>query len=107
MKKLCEYKKGDMFFFNPLEMDYMNPEVYVLMKDDVVQGRPARIFIKSAALVRFLLHKKRPTSSDTWAFSSDRYFESMTEKGHFIPIDDLREADELCEKFSLTMERAD
>jgi hypothetical protein len=31
----------------------------------------------------------------------------MTEKGHFIPIDDLREADELCEKFSLTMERAD
>ena len=28
----------------------------------------------------------------------------MQDKGHFIPIDDIREAEDICEKFGLKME---
>jgi hypothetical protein len=105
MKKLSEYQKGDMFFFNPLHMDFMKPDVYVMMEEGIVQGREAKTFIKNSALVKHLISNYTPWPSDLWAFT-DSYFEKLVEQGHIIPIDDLREADELCEKFNLTMEPA-
>ena len=96
-----------MFFFNPKEKTYMKPEVYVLLKDGIVQDQKARIFVKNSALVKFSLNNEKPSFCDTWAFTYSNYFDNMTKNGYFIPIEDLREADELCEKFGLTMEEID
>ena len=94
-----------MFFFNPLDKDYMKPEVYVMIEEGIVQGYEAKTFIKNSALVKHLISNYTPYPSDLWAFT-DGYFNHLAELGHIIPIDTLREADELCEKFNLTMEPA-
>jgi predicted patatin/cPLA2 family phospholipase len=75
----------------------------VMMEEGIVQGREAKTFIKNSALVKHLISNYTPWQSDLWAFT-DSYFDKLVEQGHIIPIDDLREADELCEKFNLTME---
>ena len=103
MKKFNEYQKGDMFFFNPLHMKFMKPDVYVMMEEGTVQGYSAKTFIRNSALVEHLISNYTPCPSDLWAFT-EGYFEKLAEQGHIIPIDDLREAEELCEKFNLTME---
>ena len=94
-----------MFFFNPLDKDFMKPEVYVMLREGKVQGYDAKTFIKNSALVKHLISNYEPWPSDLWAFT-DVYFNQLVEAGHIIPIDDLREADDLCEKFNLTMESA-
>ncbi len=103
MKQFSDFKKGDMFFFNPLDKDWMKPEVYVMMDEGVVQGFEAKTFIKNSALVKHLISNYQPCPSDIWAIS-DTYYKNMSEAGHFIPIDDLREAEDICEKFNLKME---
>lgn len=103
MKKFNEFQRGDMFFFNPLDKDWMKPEVYVMLEEGIVQGYPAKVFIKNSALVKHLISNYEPYPSDTWAFT-EAYFGNMEEIGHIIPIDDLREADELCDKYNLTMD---
>ena len=105
MKKFNEFQQGDMFFFNPLDKYWMKPEVYVMLEEGIVQGYPAKTFIKNSAPVNHLISNYEPYPSDNWAFT-EGYFNQMVEVGHIVPIDDLREADELCEKFNLTMETA-
>lgn len=105
MKQFSDFKKGDMFFFNPLDKDWMKPEVYVMMDEGVVQGFEAKTFIKNSALVKHLISNYQPYPSDIWAIT-DAYYKNMSETGHFIPIEDLREAEDICEKFSLKMEEA-
>lgn len=105
MKQFSNFKKGDMFFFNPLDKDWMKPEVYVMMDEGIVQGREAKTFIKNSALVKHLISNYQPYPSDIWAFT-DGYFEKMVEQGHITPIEDLREAEDICEKFGLKMEEA-
>ena len=103
MKQLSDFKKGDMFFFNPLHMNFMEPEVYVMMDEGIVQGFEAKTFIKNSALVKHLINNYQPYSGDLWAIT-DAYYKKMSEAGHIIPIDDLREADIICKKFNLKME---
>jgi hypothetical protein len=103
MKQFSDFKKGDMFFFNPLHMNFMEPEVYVMMDEGIVQGFEAKTFIKNSALVKHLINNYQPYSGDLWAIT-DAYYQKMSEAGHIIPIDDLREADIICKKFNLKME---
>ena len=103
MKQFSDFKKGDMFFFNPLDKDWMKPEVYVMMDEGVVQGFEAKTFIKNSALVKHLISNYQPCPSDIWAIT-DAYYKNMSEAGHFTPIEDLREAEDICEKFNLQME---
>lgn len=103
MKQFSDFKKGDMFFFNPLDKDYMKPEVYVMMDEGIVQGVEAKSFIKNSALVQHIISNYQPNQSDVWVIT-DAYYKKMSEAGHFIPIEDLREAEDICEKFILKME---
>jgi hypothetical protein len=103
MKQFSDFKKGDMFFFNPLDKDWMKPEVYVMMDEGVVQGFKAKSFIKNSTLVKVCISNYQPRPSDLWAIT-DAYYKKMSEAGHFIPIEDLREVEDICEKFNLKME---
>ena len=103
MKQFSDFKKGDMFFFNPLDKDWMKPEVYVMMDEGVVQGVEAKTFIKNSALVKMCIGNYQPYISDTWAIT-DSYYKNMSEAGHFIPIDDIREAEAICDRLNLQME---
>jgi len=103
MKHFSDFNKGDMFFFNPLNLDFMKPEVYVMMDEGDVQDVNAKSFIVNSALVKHLTSNYEPSTSDIWAMS-EKYFSSMQDKGHFIPIDDLREVEDICRKFNLKME---
>lgn len=103
MKQFSDFKKGDMFFFNPLDKGYMEPEVYVMMDEDIVQGFEAKTFIKNSALIKHLISNYQPYPSDVWAIT-DTYYKKMCESGHITPIEDLREAEDICEKFNLKME---
>jgi len=105
MKQFSDFKKGDMFFFNPLDKDWMKPGVYVMMEEGIVQGFEAKTFIKNSALVKHLISNYQPYPSDIWAIT-DAFYGRMSEAGHFIPIEDLREADDICNKFNLKMEEA-
>ena len=103
MKRFSDFKKGDMFFFNSLNLDFMQPEVYVMVDESIVQDTNTKSFIENSALVKHLISNYEPSTSDIWAIT-ERYFNSMQDKGHFIPIDDIREAEDICEKFGLKME---
>lgn len=103
MKQFSEFKKGDMFFFNPLDKDYMKPEVYVMLDEGIVQDAEAKTFIKNSALVKHLISNYQPYPSDLWAIT-DTYYERMSEGGYIVPIEDLREAEDICNKFGLKME---
>lgn len=91
MKQFSDFKKGDMFFFNPLDKDWMKPEVYVMMDEGIVQGFEAKTFIKNSALVKHLISNYQPYPSDIWAIT-DAYYKNMSE------------AEDICEKFNLKME---
>jgi len=103
MKRFSDFKKGDMFFFNPLDKDWMKPEVYVMMEEGIVQGFEAKTFIKNSALVKHLISNYQPYPSDIWAIT-DAYYKNMSEAGHFIPIEDLRETEDIRNKFGLKTE---
>lgn len=103
MKQFSDFKKGDMFFLNPLDKDSLKPEVYVMMDEDATPGFETKTFIKSSALVKHLTNKYQPHLSDTWEISAG-YYKKMSNAGYFIPIDDLREAEDICKKFNLKME---
>ena len=103
MKQFSDFQKGDMFFFNPLDLNYMKPEVYVMLEEGIVQGYPAKVFIKNSALVKHLVSNYEPSPFDNWAFT-EGYFSRMMEEGHIVPIDDLREAEDLCKAHNLTMD---
>lgn len=101
MKQFSDFKKGDMFFLNPLDKDALKPEVYLMIDED----DEAKTFIKTSALGKYLVSNYQPHLSDTWEISAG-YYKKMSEAGYFIPIDDLREAEEICKKFNLKMEDA-
>ena len=103
MKQFSDFKKGDMFFFNPLDKDYMKPEVYVMMDEGKVRGFSTKTFIKNSALVKMCICNYQPYPSDIWALT-DRFFEDMAEAGHITPIDDIREAEAICDRLNLQME---
>lgn len=103
MKQFSDFKKGDMFFFNPLDKDWMKPEVYVMMDEGVVQGFEAKTFIKNSALVKMCISNYQPCPSDIWAIT-DTYYKNMSEAGHITPIDDIREAEAICDRLNLQME---
>lgn len=99
MKQFSDFKKGDMFFLNPLDKDALKPEVYLMIDED----DEAKTFIKTSALGKYLVSNYQPHLSDTWAIT-ETYYNKMSKTGYFIPIDDLREAEEICKKFNLKME---
>ena len=99
MKQFSDFKKGDMFFLNPLDKDALKPEVYLMIDEN----DEAKTFIKTSALGKYLTSNYYPHLSDTWEISAG-YYKKMSEAGYFIPIEDLREAEEICKKFNLKME---
>jgi hypothetical protein len=103
MKQFSDFKKGDMFFFNPLDKDYMKPEVYVMMDEGKVRGYSTKTFIKNSALVKMCIGNYQPYPSDIWALT-DCLFKDMAEAGHITPIDDIREAEAICDRLNLQME---
>ena len=46
MKRFSDFKKGDMFFFNPLNLDFMQPEVYVMVDESIVQDTNTKSLLR-------------------------------------------------------------
>lgn len=95
-------QKGDMFFRNPKDKDFIKPEVYVKMENAEVQGRQASIFIKNSALVKICTGNYEPYPSDRWAIT-DEYYDEMVKDGYAIPISDIKEVEKICPEYKIDL----
>ena len=87
--KASQLRQGAMFF----HPDF--PEVYIKVKNQVVQGRDASVFVKNSALARFGTFGTPLGISDYWTIT-DEYYESRKAMGKIIEVSDLTEAEEIC-----------
>ena len=86
--------QGQMFIhYNPDHMD--NPKVWVKVDDT---GEEPSVFIDNKAMVRFAIDKTYKSSIIERWLITDRYYGEMVQKGEFVPVDDLTQADRICEE---------
>ena len=88
-------EKGQMFLH--FDKSYMEkPRVWVKVEDAVDQ--PVSRFVDNQALVRFSIDGSTHIAPYEKWYITDRYYDYNVKNGEFIPISDLNEMDDLCEK---------
>ena len=89
--------QGKMFIFKPepIDNEVTLPRIFVKVNEDI-DGYS--MFVDNAAMIRVSVGLQRNIhSTDTWHLS-DGYYGEMVRKGKFVPIDDLREVEPICEE---------
>lgn len=88
-------EKGQMFACHskPLPHSETENETQVWVK--VADEGERSIFVNNQAVVRFSINPNYTlTTSDKWSIS-DEYYGRMVREGKFVPIDDLRDLDNI------------
>lgn len=89
--------QGQMFIFKPEPIDgetIVPSRVWV----KVTERDGHSMFVDNAAMVKVSIGKqKKLHTGDTWHIS-DGYYGKMVREGKFVPIDDLREVEPICEE---------
>ena len=92
---------GQMFayFRKPICVGEMPmPVVWVKVANSTIDGEEVSIFVDNQALVRISIDgNNRIGIHEKWHIT-DRYYDYNVKNGEFIPISDLNEMDDLCEK---------
>jgi len=55
------------------------------------------VFVDNDALVRFAVSNHQMDFTDKWNIT-DSYYGKMAREGEFVPLDDLRKANDICEQ---------
>lgn len=72
------------------------PKVWVKMDDDVLNE--LSLFVDNEALAKISIGSiKKFGIRDKW-YISDGYYGQCVREGKFVPVDDLREVDDICEQ---------
>ena len=94
--------QGQMFIH--FDASYMEkPRVWVKVSNKVFGSHHGEnkeevsVFVDNAAIVKFAVNGRQPSIVDKWNIS-DGYYGRMVREGKFIPIDGLRETDDICEQ---------
>ena len=98
--------KGQMFIQFPQPIaelqDTTNPRVWVKIKSEVLGNHygedkeEVSLFVDNNALVRLSIGQLKSFGlRDKW-YITDTYYGYNVRKGDFVPIDDLREVDDIC-----------
>ena len=92
---------GQMFaYFRKPIFDGETPmaSVFVKVANYTADGEEVSLFVDNQALVRFSIDgSSRIGLHEKW-YITDRYYDYNVKNGEFIPISDLNEMDDLCEK---------
>lgn len=92
---------GQMFayFRKPICDDEMPmPSVFVKVANNTADGEEISLFVDNQALVRFSIDGSTHIAPYEKWYITDRYYDYNVKNGEFIPISDLNEMDDLCEK---------
>ena len=74
------------------------PRLWVKVSNETVWGEEVSLFVDNNAIVRLSTKAAdRIGIMDRW-YVSDGYYGESVRKGDFVPIDDLRETDGICEE---------
>ena len=73
------------------------PRLWVKVSNETVWGEEVSLFVDNNAIVRLSVKSERIGIMDRW-YVSDGYYGESVRKGDFVPIDDLRETDGICEE---------
>ena len=90
--------KGQMFLH--FDNSYMEkPRVWVKVTNRVlITNVEVSVFVDNDVLVKFALKNYQPNMlADKWNITDD-YYGKMVREGKFVPLDDLRKADDICEQ---------
>lgn len=94
---------GQMFLhFSPTYMD--RPKVWVKVKSEVFGNHygedteEVSLFVDNNAIVKVSINPNYKIGlPERWSIT-DGYYDKMVQKGEFVPLDDLRETDQICKK---------
>ena len=89
---------GQMFIFHSFPFPHSNTEnkteVFVKVSDEGERS----LFVSNSAMARIAVKaQNRLHITDKWSIS-DEYYGKMVRIGRFVPLDDLRKADDICEQ---------
>lgn len=92
--------KGQMFIQFPQPIaelqDAPKPRVWVKVANETMSGEEISLFVDNNALVRLSIGQLKSFGiRDKW-YITDTYYGYNVRKGDFVPIDDLREVDDIC-----------
>ena len=98
MEKSC-IAQGQMFLYHSMPFPHSctenKTEVWVKVAD-TEEGRS--MFVNNDAMVKISIKAQSELNiTDKWSIS-DEYYGRMVREGKFVPLDDLREADDICEQ---------
>lgn len=83
------------------------PRVWVKVGNEVLRGEEVSLFVDNNAIVRLSVKAAdRIGIMDKW-YISDGYYGKSVREGDFVPIDDLRETDGICEEMGYPPYRVD
>ena len=97
MKK-SDIPNGQMFihFTKPIFDDKDMPKVWVKVANETINGEEVSLFADNNAVARIAAGSlKKFGIRDKWNIT-DKYYGHMVQKGEFVPVDDLNEADAIC-----------
>lgn len=94
-------KEGTMFVRMPYDWDETKTvAVYVKVGEFKQYGRTYSRFVENNALALFGAISKPIGFDAVWGIGED-YYDTNVKSGRFIPIEDLREVEILCEKLGV------
>lgn len=103
--KMSLIPKGQMFLQLPSTIvelqDTYKPRVWVKADNADIEG--VSLFVDNDALIGFSIGVvKKFGIRDKW-YISDTYYNECVREGKFVPIEDLREVEEICHSRGLEM----
>ena len=94
---------GQMFIYHSFPFPHSNTENETQVWVKVVDEGERSIFVNNQALVRVSIKAQRNLHcTDKWSIS-DEYYDRMVREGRFVPLDDLRKTDDICEQMGWPM----
>lgn len=105
--KMSSIPVGQMFVQLPSTIGELQatakPKVWVKLDNDDSCNQPLSYFVDNDALIGFSIGVVKEFGiRDKW-YISDGYYEKCVREGKFVPIDDLREVEEICHSRGLEM----
>lgn len=90
---------GQMFLYHTMPFHHSDTENETQAWVKVAEAEGGRsLFVKNDTMVKVSIKaQKEILCSDKWLIS-DEFYGRMVRKGEFVPLDDLRKADNICEQ---------
>ena len=87
-----------MFIYHPSLFPHSDFECGTEVWVKIANERECSLFVKNDTMVKVSIKaQKEILCSDKWLIS-DEFYGRMVRKGEFVPLDDLRNADNICEQ---------